>query len=108
MQRFGYASRSCSRPLRLGRFRVGVVAGGENGHEWLRPHHLARCSVDQVDRGAGVVHGHALAGLFRLPHGRRQPPSPGPVGRVKPAVAVAAGGAPSDAPATAAASRPAA
>ena len=66
-------------------------------------------AVDHLQRRAGVVDEQPLAGHMRLPHGRRQPPLPGPVELAEPAVAVAVGvrgrGTP---PTAAAASRPAA
>ena len=54
----------------------------------LRLSDLATAAVNQLDRLAGIVDEHALAGGMRLSHRRRQPPLPGPVQLAPPAVAI--------------------
>ena len=70
---------------------IGVARRPERGDEQLRRHHLAGRCVDHLERRAGVVDEHALAGDVALPHGRRQPCLPGAVELAEAAVAVAVG-----------------
>jgi hypothetical protein len=49
------------------RLDVGVVEGARNGDEHLRRPHLAGAGVDLVDRLAGIIDEHALAGRMSLP-----------------------------------------
>ena len=68
-----------NKTLRKGRFRIGVVGCAERGDEQLADAHLAGRPVHHLQRRAGVIHEHPLAGDMRLPHGRRQAPLPGAV-----------------------------
>ena len=77
--------------LRPGRLGVGVVRGAERGDEELRHAGLAGRGVDHLQRHAGVVDEHPLAGDMVLAHGRREAPFPAAVEFAEPAVAVAVG-----------------
>jgi hypothetical protein len=65
--------------LREGGFRMGVAGGAERGDEQLADAHLTGRPVHHLQRRAGIVHEHPLAGDMQLPHGRRQTPLPGAV-----------------------------
>jgi hypothetical protein len=77
--------------LRKGRFRIGIAACAQHGDKQLAIAHLAGRPVHHLQRGAGVIHEHPLAGDMCLPHGRRQTPFPGAVKLAIPAVTVSVG-----------------
>ena len=76
-------------PLREGGFRVGVIGCAEHGDEQLADAHLAGRPVHHLQRRAGVVDEHPLAGDMVLPHSRRQAPLPGAVEFAVAAIAIA-------------------
>ncbi len=74
-------------PARLG---IGVIGGAHGGDEDLCRPDLAGPAVNQIDRLAGIVDEHALAGRMGLAHRWRQPAFPGAVQLAPAAVGVTA------------------
>jgi hypothetical protein len=61
------------------RLSLGVAGAAHHGNEYLRRPRIASAGVNHVDRLAGIIDEHALAGRMSLPHRRRQPALPGTV-----------------------------
>jgi hypothetical protein len=70
---------------------IRVARGAQDGHEQLRPPHLAGGGIDDGQGLAGEVDEELLAGAVLLAHDQVEPPLPGPVEAAELGVPVAVG-----------------